>query len=227
MKKLIILIVLSFFCFGCEARYQLTINEDLSVEEEIVGLETESFYENYPKSTKARVIDFITEKKDEYLNEVGYSKKIVVEEDLTGAIASKKFSSLEEYFEQSKAYTQFYENWEHSIENGVVTLKMQDQLLRNENSIERYVIDNCTVSITLPFKVKKSNADNVDKKSNTYTWDLDDQSAKDIYIKFDSKNKYVYKENNYIKYIFLVIGLIAIISIVYIIYNKNKQNNKI
>ena len=190
MKKLI-LIVICLFCIGCEARYELTINGDLSVTEKMTGLETDTFYNQYPKSTKERVIGFMTETSDEYLNEVGYIKEIVTEDNLTGAMVSKDFSSLEEYFEKSQAYTQFYDKWEHNIKNGVVTLSLKNQLLRNEDSIERYVIDNCDVSITLPFKVNKNNADLIDESTNTYIWKLNDSEGKDIYIQFLAKNLYV------------------------------------
>lgn len=227
MKKIIIIIILSLCCFGCKAKYQLTINEDLSVLEEIVGLESDSFYENYPKSTKSRVIDFIIETKKDYLNEVGYSKKNIIEDELTGAKVNKKFTTLEEYFEKSKAYTQFYDSWVHKIENGIVTIDLQNQLLRNENSIERYLIDECDVIITLPFKVIRSNADSIDKKTNTYTWNLNDQTQKKIYLKFDSQQFYVYKESKYTKYGIIIAFVILIIIISYLIYKKNKKNNKI
>lgn len=226
MKKLI-LIVICLFCIGCEARYELTINRDLSVTEKMTGLETDTFYNQYPKSTKERVIGFMTETSDEYLNEVGYIKEIVTEDNLTGAMVSKDFSSLEEYFEKSQAYTQFYDKWEHNIKNGVVTLSLKNQLLRNEDSIERYVIDNCDVSITLPFKVNKNNADLIDESTNTYIWKLNDSEGKDIYIQFDTKKTAEYKDKNYSIYIIIGLLIIGIVALVYNIYNKNKLNNEI
>ena len=227
MKK-IILVLVCLFCIGCEAKYNLIINEDLSVNETMTGLETESFYNQYPRSTKERVIDFMSETNDEYLNEEGYLKEIVTEDSLTGAAFSKKFSSIEEYFEKSQAYTQFYDDWEHTIKNGIVTISLKDQLLRNEDSIERYVIDECNVSITLPFKVKKSNADEIDEETNTYIWNLNDSEGKDIYIKFDTTKKSSYKENNdYIVYIIGIIFVAVVFVLAYTIYTNNKKNNEI
>lgn len=225
MKKKIILIFICLFCIGCEAKYELHINKDLSVTENMIGLENDTFYDNYYNSTKERVISFMTETKDEHLNEVGYTKEIVTENDLTGAKVSKKFSTLEEYFEKSQAYTQFYEEWKHTVKNGIVTISLKNQLLRNEDSIERYVIDNCYVSITLPFKVKKSNADNVDNKTNTYSWKLNDHEAKDIYIKFDINKEASYKQVNYIPYIIVSCVFICVFIIVYVFYKKYKLNN--
>ena len=206
MKKIKILILICLFCVGCDAKYELNINDDLSVNENIVGLETDTFYNNYYKSSKERVIDFVSETKKEYLNEVGYSKEIVDIDNMTGAKFSKTFSNLEEYFEKSEAYTQFYENWDYNIKNGVVTIKLENQLLKNDNSLTRYAIDNCTISITLPFEVKKNNADVVDASTNTYTWRLNNVDAKEIYIKFDTNKEANYKKNNYISYL-LIIGI--------------------
>jgi len=227
MKKKILLILIFMFCMGCEARYELVINKDLSVTEDMIGLESEEFYNNYYNSTKERVIGFMTETSDEHFNEVGYTKKIVTEDNLTGAKVSKNFSTLDEYFEKSKAYTQFYENWDHTIKNGIVTISLENQLLRNEDSIERYVIDNCKISITLPFKVKKSNADNVDKKNNTYIWELNADESKDIYIKFDTKKEVSYDQVNYTSYMVVGCAFCCILIVIYIFYNKHKLNNKV
>ena len=227
--KRIILIFLCLFCLGCEAKYELVINEDLSVKESITGLEDENFYDQYYKSTKERVIDFMSDTKDEYLEEIGYSKQIVTENDLTGALFVKEFSSLEEYFKRSLAYTQFYENIDYKINNGVVEINLNNQLLENEDSIERYVIDNCNISIVLPFKVKTNNADFIDKKTNTYTWELNNETGKNIQIKFDTKKIYEYKETNtdYVSYLLIIVLITGMLYLIYYIYNKNKLNNKI
>lgn len=227
MKKVIILIFICLFCIGCEAKYELTINEDLTVDENITGLEDNEFFGKYYKSTKERVVGFLTETVDDYLNELGYVKTFIDEGDLAGALVSKKFSSIEEYFEKSQSYTQFYDDWDYSIKNRIVTISLKDQLLRNEDSIDRYVIDTCEVSITLPFKVKKSNASHIDKNTNTYTWNLNDKEAKDIYIKFDTTKKASYDNSNYLSYTIIIIVLIAITVLVYYIYDKNKLNNEI
>lgn len=227
MKRIILLISICLFCIGCEAKYELYINEDLSVTENITGLEDDDFYNNYYNSTKERVIDFMTDTKEEYLNEIGYSKEIVTENYLTGAMMSKTFSTIEEYFEKSEAYTQFYDEWDHSIKNGVVTISLKNQLLRNDDSIERYVIDNCDVSITLPFKVRKSNADLVDRSTNTYTWNLNDHDSKDIYIKFDTKKRFDEKESNVIFYLVIVCVVTCVAAIIYSMYKKNKINNEV
>ena len=227
--KRIILIFLCLFCIGCEAKYELVINEDLMVKESITGLEDEDFYDQYYKSTKERVIDFMSDTKDEYLEEIGYSKQIVTENDLTGALFVKEFSSLEEYFDRSLAYTQFYENIDYKINNGIVEINLKDQLLLNEDSIERYVIDNCNISIVLPFKVKSNNADYVDKKNNTYTWQLNNEESKDIQIKFDTGKIYEYKESNvdYVSYLLIAILIFGILYLIYYVYEKNNLNNKI
>lgn len=225
MKKIFILCVLSLLLFGCKAEYSIKINEDLSVDETIIGLEDEEFYSKYYKSTKDRVIDIVTIRNEEYLKKFNYTKEKVVEGVYTGAKATTTFSDLQSYFNSSEAYKQFYSEWKHSIENGIVTIELKDKFEKNGNCLDRYIIDNCDVSISLPFKVVKNNADNYDKNTNTYTWYIDIDEPKDIYIKFDTTK--VAKDMSYITYIGIgSIFIVAVFILIKVYINKSEKANK-
>ena len=133
---------------------------------------------------------------------------------------NKKYNSLEEYFSTSIAYQQLYGNIDYEIKENVVKISLNDKLQENGNSLDRYLIDNGNISITLPFKVLNHNADKVD--DNTYIWDVNSYNDKTINISFD-KNKIV-KDTSF--GIYIVFGLLFIMIIVVFIYALNKIKNK-
>lgn len=225
MKKFILLILLCLILTGCKAKYTLNINEDLSVEETMVGLEDEEFYKKYYNSSKDRVIEFSTIFYQDYLKKYNYEKEKVVEGEYTGQKVSTKFDTLENYFSSSEAYKQFYKEWKHDIKDGIVTIELKDKLEKNGNCYDRYIIDECDVSVILPFKVIEHNADNYDKATNTYTWKIDIDEPKDIYIEFDTN---LLKKDSFMYIVYIIIGalIIAAVAFLTIYFKKNKEANK-
>ena len=225
MKKFSLLILLCLILTGCKATNVLNINEDLSVEESIVGLEDEEFYKKYYNSSKDRVIEFSTVFYEDYLKKYDYKKEKIVEDDYTGQKVSTKFDTLENYFSSSEAYKQFYNEWKHEIKDGIVTIELKDKLEKNGNCYDRYIIDECDVSVILPFKVIGHNADKYDKTTNTYTWNINIDEPKDIYIEFDT-NLLKKESTMYIIYIIGALLIIAAITFIIIYFKKNKEANK-
>lgn len=222
MKKIILLVIFVFLCFGCEARYNITINEDLTVEESIVGLEDEAFYNKYNKSTKDRIMDFVIATKEEYLNKNDFDKEKVIEEKLTGLRVSKKYNSIDEYFEKSIAYEQFYENFKHEIKGDIITINLDEKLDKNGNSLNRYVVDKGEVSLILPFKVVKHNADKVENK--TYIWSVNSSNDKNINISFDISKKA--GEHKLATYLIIATILFALVLVMLFVRNKRKNSNR-
>lgn len=226
MKKHFLILLVITLCFGCTANYKLKINKDLTVEENITGLENDEFFNKYYKSTKSHVVDFVMATKEDYLKEHKYSIKETSQNDLYGAIVSKTYSSIEDYYSNSKAYLQYYNSFNINNENDIITISLKDKLPQNGNSPDRYMVDNGTVSITLPFEVIDNNADKYDKKKNTYTWNVDSSNDKEIFIKFDS-NKLLSEKFNFIyPIIFIFIAFVALFLILFFV-KKNKRRNQV
>ena len=223
MKKCIILLVLLFLCFGCKAQYTIKINSDKSVEESVTGLETEEYYNRYPKSSKERVIRFSTYLVDSYIDKNNYDRIIVKKGEYTGETIEKKYKNLKDYFEYSKVYKQLYETFDTSIDGKIVTISLKNKLPKNGNSVDRYIIDDCEVKIILPFKVKEHNADSFDENSNSYIWNLNIDDTKEIYIQFDTGQK-TKKEPLNISLEFICIGfLIIVLGLVVVVFRKKKH----
>ncbi len=225
MKKFIFILFSFLLVTGCTAHYELKINDDLSVEESITGLEDDEFYNQYYNSKKERVADFVMATQMEYLTNNGFEIEKHYQDLLYGATVSKKYNTLEEFYDTSIAYKQFYKTFNLTNKNGIVDISLDDKLNRNSQDPTRYVIDEGSISIVLPFKVLEHNADEVNSDKNIYIWYINSSNDKTIHIKFDST-----KKNNNLNYIFiLVIGLAVIVTLVSIvivrIYN-NKQKEK-
>lgn len=228
MKKYILLIILVFLCFGCKAEYTIKINKDKSVEETVTALENEDYYARYPKSSKKRVIRFTATFVNNYLESLNYNRKIVVKNEYTGEQVQHKFKNLKEYFEKSKAHEQLYKTYDTSIDGKLVTISLKDKYPKNGNSVDKYIINDCKVTIILPFLVKNHNADEVDKSKNSYTWDLNIDEAKDIYIQFDTSKKVIKDDlSDYLTYIIIGSVLIVLLIIYASIMSKKNKRNKI
>lgn len=226
MKKHFLILLILTLCFGCTANYKLKINEDLTVEENITGLENDEFYNRYYNSTKSHVVDFVIATKEDYLQQQNYNIKETSEENLYGATVSKTYSSIEDYYNNSTVYLQYYNSFNIDNQNDIITISLKDKLPQNGNSPDRYMVDSGTVSITLPFEVIDNNADKYDKKNNTYTWNVDSSNDKEIFIKFDSNKLLSAKFNFIYPIVFIFIVFVALFLILFFV-KKNKHRNQV
>ena len=224
MKMKIMLIFIIIFCFGCTANYHLKINEDLTVEETIKGFEKNEYYDSYYRSSKDLVVQNAVALHQDYLDKNNYSFHTEKEDSKYGAVASLKYSSLDDYYKRSKVYEQYFNNWSIKKEKNIITIDLSSKKKPNGTGIDgRYTVSDGDVSINLPFKVLKHNADKV--KNNTYIWNINSFKGKKIYLKFDSK-KNNETELNFIGII--VIGIIVLIAsgIIILFIKKNKEKNE-
>lgn len=224
MKKYLVIILLVFFCFGCEANYKLEINKDLSVSESIIGLEDDDFYSHYNGRSKDWVIEAILWNVREEINSNNYKIESVSEDDLYGSQIYKTYSNIDEYFNSSTAYLQLYDTFNHSNDDGIITIELKDKLPINNDSLTRFKIDSAKISIKVPFKVLENNADSFDKNTNTYTWNINADDSKEIYIKFDSKD-YIGNVRNI--YLLIGIGVLVLSGIVFMIVAFRKKQKSI
>ena len=145
-KTYLILILLILVCTGCRAEYTLTINEDLTVDEEVRALETEEFFEQYPKSSVSRVIELVMSMGQDYLNENSYTvNKIIAYE--SGAKITKRFENFDDYYNTSKFYTQLFSSFDYEKKGNIISIKLEGEMSRELNVVDRYLVDEATISI--------------------------------------------------------------------------------
>lgn len=221
MKKLVYLLLILIFISGCTATYELTINDDLSIDETIIGLESENFYNQFYDS-KRKVADKVKSIFNEYINQNEYVISDIEKDNLYGLSISKHYSNYKEYLEKSIAYIPYFNSLDIIEDNNKITISLKDKI--NDDSFSnRYIVNEGKISIIVPFKVIKHNADSYDRLTNKYTWnfDLTDKTKSNIYIEFDKK---ILVNNIYLYVIGLSIALlIAFILLIYFI-KKRKRN---
>ena len=234
MKK-ILLFLIPFILTGCTINYELNINEDLTVTENIKELTDESYFNKTGnvESTYKNIVDI-------GMQEAGYLRyDYLKENDRYGGITNKSYNSLEEFINTSLSYKEMYENLSIDKVDNIITIKSVGDLriekisFNEEGYPDVRIPEDVYFSVKLPFNVISHNADRVNKDYNIYYWDIDKSTTKDksIEISFDTNTKHtsIKKILDKIDYtIVLIIGIILIIGYLIIsIIKKNDENNRI
>ena len=162
--KLIFIGIILVLLTGCSGNYNLKINKDLTINEELeLTLEKES--ETYEKTLK------IFED-----NNIDTSKyKIVTSGDEVQITYKENYNSIEDYIVNSKVYPQLVDKIEYNKKDGNVDLYV-DENLKVKNSVTDNIgtnlldFDVIQVNIINPFKINVTNAEL--QNEDTYTWSL-------------------------------------------------------
>ncbi|MBO6195084.1 MAG: hypothetical protein J6O56_01915 [Bacilli bacterium] len=162
--KLIFIGIILVLLTGCSGNYNLKINKDLTINEELeLTLEKES--ETYEKTLK------IFED-----NNIDTSKyKIVTSGDEVQITYKENYNSIEDYIVNSKVYPQLVDKIEYNKKDGYVDLYV-DENLKVKNSVTDNIgtnlldFDVIQVNIINPFKINVTNAEL--QNEDTYTWSL-------------------------------------------------------
>ena len=223
-RRFVFMVIMLLLCVGCRAEYNLTINDDLSVEENVLATEDSEFFEEYEKSSVGRVISIILAPHLDLLNENDYVTNSHITSGRSGATIMKKFSSVEEYANSNLFSSQYAENVNYSKDGNKITLSVKGNFSKAEQDQSRFVVDEAAISIKLPFKVIENNADKVD--GDVYTWIFTENDTKEREIKITFDKSKIKKDINYL-YVGIVIGIIILLIVLFMVYNKirSKRNN--
>lgn len=212
MKKIIKYILIIFILIlltGCSGNYNVIINSDLSVNEEL-ELTIDNEYGQYQKTLS------IFEKND--IDKDNYD--VSVEDDEIKIEYNEKFNSIEEYISNSKVYKQLINNIQLNRNNDYIDIYVDENLkiknkYTNINGTNLVDLDVIQVNITNPFKVVLTNADMIN--DNVYTWSITkDDISKKIQMQFKPKlDVFPIKP--------VVVGIVILISSTILIYNLLKR----
>lgn len=228
MKKIFLLIPLILLITGCRVKSNITINKDLTVKETINMTETSEYFNNRYKELPLTVIKSLltSGKREETLIKNGYKYEFSNFEKTPSVLATKEYSSLEDFAKGTIFKNQFYDNIIITSDNSIISFKTSGIVPYDEENTELYDVDKCSITITLPFVVTSHNADNHDKKTNSYTWNFSSSSPETIEFSFDKNKIYVYNLFMYLSIFILILLAITIIIIVIKFKKKNQVNNK-
>lgn len=226
--KLILFICMIFVLTGCSLEYNLTINEDNSINEKVVASEKTNKMKTLTRLNEDESVNYLFNMFKRNNEKINISSKS--ESGLTTATATTNHESIEDY--SNKFTSDVFEKAIVTKNNGIVTLTINQSEMLSKSSSNSLIYDDIKVNIIVPFKVIDHNADKV--YGNTYTWQINkDEDLKNIKISYDEsklKNSLNLKLNektyniNYGIIIISVIIVLLLISLL-VVYKKNKKNN--
>lgn len=235
MKKILIFVIL--LCLtGCSVQYDLTITDKEQVREKFyVYVKNEEMLKSH--SSVEEYLDYYS---NLYIKNYGYDKyKIKTKKSKPSSyfIVQNNYKNLDEYI-TSNTFKSMFDN--ASIErigkytsfrtskNAYLESIKNDQLVSEESKYESFKI-----SIKFYNEVVSSNADEIDKKNNIYTWIVSEDNDTDyINFKIGPKVKYNviimdYIQDNIISIIVVGLATIILASVILYIYVKSKKNNEV
>lgn len=214
--KYIVISVLLLLVTGCSGNYNVKINEDMSVNEELY-LNIENKEGLYQKTLKIFNDNNVKEKDYE----------VVLSDDNLKITYNASYNSIEEYILNSKVYHQLIDNIELNKSNNYVDLYVNEKLkLSNlnmkQNGTNLTDLDVLQVNIENPFEVNFSNAELV--TDNVYTWTIKNG---DIEKKIQMQFKPSLDIFPYRQVIVLSVVIICFVIIGVSIYIRYKKSQKI
>jgi len=221
MKKIFMLFILMFLLTGCSVKYNIIINEDLTLTENAKLTGTSDFFANYYKTTKKNVLKSFIDIYKDILDENNYQYELK-EDEVPYIEVNKKYDNVKNYVEKSILFNDYFEKVNYS-ENG--NIKKIETVGFNNNepdNPDRFDVKELEITIKCPYVVKNHNAKMVDRITNTYYYELNDDNNK-ILIEYDVSRKY--NSNSDLINIIVICILIIIVLWMIVIY-VNKKNNK-
>lgn len=214
--KYIVISVLLLLVTGCSGNYNVKINEDMSVNEELY-LTIENKEGLYQKTLKIFNDNNVKEKDYE----------VVLSDDNLKITYNASYNSIEEYILNSKVYHQLIDNIELNKSNNYVDLYVNEKLKLSysnmkQNGTNLTDLDVLQVNIENPFEVNFSNAELV--TDNVYTWTIKNG---DIEKKIQMQFKPSLDIFPYRQVIVLSVVIICFIIIGVSIYIRYKKSQKI
>lgn len=212
--KLITILLIIFLVTGCVGDYNISINGDLSINEEL-NLELENTGVEYSKTLKLFNDNKIS--KDNYNVSINDSNVIIK--------YTEHFDSIDDYILNSKIYHILIDEIKYSRTDDYIDIYINQNLKLNndKNNVGNLSdIDFLQINIKNPYKVIVNNADSLG--DDIYTWNINkDTINKKILMQFEPKSAKI----PYRAIIPAIVLVICISILAYIIIRNYKKVNKI
>ena len=166
MKKKLLLLVIVLLLTGCSTKYNLIINEDLTVTEEAKLTGTEGFFSNYYKSTKKNVLNSQLDSYKSVLDENNYQYELI--DDTTPYVLVKKnYKNVNDYINSTLLFNEYFDEVKYTEDGNIRKIETIGFNENNPENPDRFDIKELEISIKCPYKVKKHNAKKADNTKNT------------------------------------------------------------
>ena len=214
--KIFIIGILLILVTGCSGNYNLKINDDMSINEELY-LTIDNSNNAYTKTLKIFKENNIPE--DDY--------EVVLSDNNVRITYNKKYDSMEEYILDSKIYHELIDEIQFNKSNDYIDLYVNQKLKLSNDNIKSngtnlVDLDVLQINIENPFSVNYTNAEIVN--DNVYTWTIKKGDIeKKIQMQFKpSLNVFPYKQVAVLSTV-----IICSLIIIFTIYRRYKKRQKI
>lgn len=214
--KIFIIGILLILVTGCSGNYNLKINDDMSIDEELY-LTIDNTNNTYTKTLKIFRENNIPEKDYE----------VVLSDNNVRITYNKKYDSMEEYILDSKIYHELIDEIQFNKSNDYIDLYVNQKLKLSNDNIKSngtnlVDLDVLQINIENPFSVNYTNAEIVN--DNVYTWTIKKGDIeKKIQMQFKpSLNVFPYKQVAVLSTV-----IICSLIIIFTIYGRYKKRQKI
>lgn len=214
--KIFIIGILLILVTGCSGNYNLKINDDMSIDEELY-LTIDNTNNTYTKTLKIFKENNIPEKDYE----------VVLSDNNVRITYNKRYDSMEEYILDSKIYHELIDEIQFNKSNDYIDLYVNQKLKLSNDNIKSngtnlVDLDVLQINIENPFSVNYTNAEIVN--DNVYTWTIKKGDIeKKIQMQFKpSLNVFPYKQVAVLSTV-----IICSLIIIFTIYRRYKKRQKI
>lgn len=214
--KIFIIGILLILVTGCSGNYNLKINDDMSIDEELY-LTIDNTNNTYTNTLKIFNENNIPEKDYE----------VVLSDNNVRITYNKKYDSMEEYILDSKIYHELIDEIQFNKSNDYIDLYVNQKLKLSNDNIKSngtnlVDLDVLQINIENPFSVNYTNAEIVN--DNVYTWTIKKGDIeKKIQMQFKpSLNVFPYKQVAVLSTV-----IICSLIIIFTIYRRYKKRQKI
>ena len=214
--KIFIIGILLILVTGCSGNYNLKINDDMSIDEELY-LTIDNTNNTYTKTLKIFKENNIPEKDYE----------VVLSDNNVRITYNKKYDSMEEYILYSKIYHELIDEIQFNKSNDYIDLYVNQKLKLSNDNIKSngtnlVDLDVLQINVENPFSVNYTNAEIVN--DNVYTWTIKKGDIeKKIQMQFKpSLNVFPYKQVAVLSTV-----IICSLIIIFTIYRRYKKRQKI
>ena len=212
MKKNIFLLLILFLLTGCSCNYNVSINKDLTIDEEVTIYGTNRLYNAYYKTNKA---DVLLENLENYLEEIKENnyEYSLIEEGEPHIIITKKYQDIENYLNNSKFFNDYFDEISYNKEGNIVKIETVGFNPNEEDNPDRFYVEDAIININVAYEVDNVNTEDVDDRTNTFRYYLkeEDNDFK-ILINYDISKKF----NPHKKNMIYIVGAILVIVITWV-----------
>ena len=221
MKKIVLLFFI-FIITGCSVKYDLIINEDLTITETASLTGTSEFFDNYYKTTKKNVLKSLLDIYQDILVENKYEYELKEDNAIPYVLVSKKYNNANEYTEESILFNDYFDDVKYSEDGNIKRIETIGFKPNELDNPDRFNVKLLIISIKCPYEVINHTAIDVDSSTNTFYYELDSEHDK-ILIEYDTSQRFNPNKDLVRTIIICILVIIAAwITVVYL----NKKNNK-